>query len=100
MGVYTVTDENGCATDPNIFREWKYDRRKGYLTAIFDAFKFPDSNTIKFKCNIRVCFGLCQPQNCAGTNAYGLVVLGEILPQWEVALVSGHQKLQSDIKVT
>ena len=69
--VYTVTDENGCATDPNIFREWKYDRRKGYLTAIFDAFKFPDSNTIKFKCNIRVCFGLCQPQNCAGTNAYG-----------------------------
>ena len=69
--VYTVTDENGCATDPNIFREWKYDRRRGYLTAIFDAFKFPDSNTIKFKCNIRVCFGLCQPQNCAGTNAYG-----------------------------
>ena len=32
--VYTVTDENGCATDPNIFREWKYDRRRGYLTAI------------------------------------------------------------------
>ena len=27
--------------------------------------------TIKFKCNIRVCFGLCQPQNCAGVNAYG-----------------------------
>ena len=29
-----------------------------------------------------------------------LVVLGEILPQWEVALVSGYQKLQSDIGVT
>ena len=28
-----------------------------------------------------------------------LVVLGEILPQWEVALVSGNQKLQSDIGV-
>ena len=27
-------------------------------------------------------------------------VLGEILPQWEVALVSGYQKLQSDIGVT
>ena len=38
---------------------------------MFDAFKFPDSNTIKFKCNIRVCFGQCQPQNCAGRNAYG-----------------------------
>ena len=29
-----------------------------------------------------------------------LVVLGEILPQWEVALVSGYQKLQSDIGFT
>ena len=69
--VYTVTDENGCATDPEIFREWRYDRQRGFLTAIFDAFKFPDSNTIKFKCNIRVCFGQCQPQNCGGRDAYG-----------------------------
>ena len=69
--VYTVTDENGCSTDPDIFREWQYDREKGFLTATFDAFKFPDSNTIKFKCNIRVCFGPCQPQNCAGRNAFG-----------------------------
>ena len=69
--LYTVTDDNGCATDPDIFSEWKYDRINGHLTAIFDAFKFPDSNTIKFKCNIRVCFGQCQPENCAGYNAYG-----------------------------
>ena len=69
--VYTVTDENGCSTDPDIFRDWQYDREKGFLTATFDAFKFPDSNTIKFKCNIRVCFGQCQPQNCAGRNAFG-----------------------------
>ncbi len=69
--VYTVTDDNGCSTDPDIFREWQYDREKGFLTATFDAFKFPDSNTIKFKCNIKVCFGQCQPQNCAGRNAYG-----------------------------
>ncbi len=69
--VYTVTDENGCATDPRLFREWRYDRQNNYLTAIFDAFKFPDSNTIKFRCNIRVCFGQCQPQNCAGRNAFG-----------------------------
>ena len=69
--VYTVTDENGCATDPDIFQEWNYDSEKGHLTAIFDAFKFPDSNNIKFKCNIRVCFGQCQPQYCGGKNAYG-----------------------------
>ena len=35
------------------------------------ALQFPDSNTIKFKCNIRVCFGQCQPQNCGGRDAYG-----------------------------
>ena len=69
--MYTVTDENGCATDPDIFQDWDYDPVAGHLTAIFDAFKFPDGNTIKFKCNIRVCFGQCQPQNCAGINAYG-----------------------------
>ena len=69
--VYMVTDGNGCATDPAIFQDWDYDPIEGHLTAIFDAFKFPDGNTIKFKCNIRVCFGQCQPQNCAGINAYG-----------------------------
>lgn len=69
--VYTVTDDNGCATDPSIFHDWNYNREKGYLSAVFDAFKFPNSNTIKFKCNIRVCFGQCQPQNCAGRNAFG-----------------------------
>ena len=40
--LYTVTDDNGCATDPDIFSEWQYDRINGHLTAIFDAFKFPD----------------------------------------------------------
>ena len=68
---YLVTDENGCATDPSIFGEWQYERQKGVLTSIFNAFKFPSSNNIKFHCNIRVCFGQCQPQNCAGNNAYG-----------------------------
>ena len=29
-----------------------------------------------------------------------MVVPGEILPQWEVALVSGYQKLKSDVGVT
>ena len=68
---YLVTDENGCATDPSIFGEWNYDRQRGVLTSVFNAFKFPASNNIRFQCNIRVCFGQCQPQNCAGSNAYG-----------------------------
>ena len=43
-----------------------------------------DSNVLNFRLNFKVV----------------MVVLGEILPQWEAALVSGYQNLQSDIGVT
>lgn len=68
---YIVTDENGCATDPSIFGEWEYDGDTNTLMAKFNAFKFPSSDNIRFQCNIRVCFGKCQPVNCRGYNAYG-----------------------------
>lgn len=58
---YLVTDENGCATDPTIFGEWEYSPDSQSLQASFNAFKFPSSDNIKFQCNIRVCFGKCQP---------------------------------------
>lgn len=68
---YIVTDENGCATDPSIFGEWDYNAETNSLLASFNAFKFPSSDTIRFQCNIRVCFGRCQPVNCRGYNAFG-----------------------------
>lgn len=68
---YIVTDENGCATDPNIFGEWQYNSETNSLLAGFNAFKFPSSDNIRFQCNIRVCFGRCQPVNCRGYNAFG-----------------------------
>jgi hypothetical protein len=68
---YIVTDENGCATDPQIFGDWDYDPDANTLMAHFNAFKFPSSDNIRFQCNIRVCFGKCQPVNCHGFNAYG-----------------------------
>lgn len=68
---YTVTDENGCATEPNIFGEWDYSPETNSLLATFNAFKFPQSDNIQFQCNIRVCFGRCQPVNCRGYNAFG-----------------------------
>lgn len=68
---YIVTDENGCATDPLIFGDWDYDPDANTLMAHFNAFKFPSSDNIRFQCNIRVCFGKCQPVNCHGFNAYG-----------------------------
>jgi hypothetical protein len=58
---YKVTDENGCATDPSVFAEWELDRDTNFLMAQFNAFKFPSgSNSIKFNCAVRVCFGACQ----------------------------------------
>jgi hypothetical protein len=68
---YIVTDENGCATDPTIFGEWDYNPDSNTLMANFNAFKFPSSDNIRFQCNIRVCFGKCQPVNCRGANAFG-----------------------------
>lgn len=67
---YLVTDEKGCAADPGVFQEWKVDAEKE-LVADFNAFKFPSSNSIRFQCNVRVCFGKCQPVNCAGYDAFG-----------------------------
>ena len=58
---YIVTDENGCATDPTIFGEWEQDPETQAMMANFNAFKFPSSDNIRFQCNIRVCFGRCQP---------------------------------------
>nr|CAD7393327.1 unnamed protein product [Timema cristinae] len=68
---YIVTDENGCATDPTIFGEWDYNADTQTLQSSFNAFKFPSSDNIRFQCNIRVCFGKCQPVNCRGYNAFG-----------------------------
>lgn len=68
---YQVTDENGCATDPSIFGEWEYNAETNSLLASFNAFKFPSSDNIRFQCNIRVCFGKCQPVNCRGYDAFG-----------------------------
>lgn len=45
--------------------------KQNSLLASFNAFKFPSSDNIRFQCNIRVCFGRCQPVNCRGYNAFG-----------------------------
>ncbi|KAJ8954750.1 hypothetical protein NQ318_011445, partial [Aromia moschata] len=64
-------ERDGCATDPTIFGEWEYNSDTQSLLASFNAFKFPSSDNIRFQCNIRVCFGKCQPVNCRGYNAFG-----------------------------
>lgn len=66
-----MTDENGCATEASIFGEWEQDDENKQLVALFSAFKFPSSNSIRFQCNVRVCFGRCHPINCNGYDAFG-----------------------------
>ncbi|XP_037295454.1 uncharacterized protein LOC119189544 isoform X2 [Manduca sexta] len=68
---YQVTDADGCATDTAIFGEWERSEDGSALRASFNAFKFPSSDNIRFQCNIRVCFGKCQPVNCRGSDAFG-----------------------------
>lgn len=65
---YVVTDENGCATDATIFGEWEQNPETQSLMASFNAFKFPSSDNIRFQCNIRVCFGRCQPVSTSWCN--------------------------------
>ncbi|XP_022235905.1 uncharacterized protein LOC106476278, partial [Limulus polyphemus] len=68
---YEVTDDNGCATDPSIFGNWRYNPETKVLLATFNAFKFPASNNLRFQCNIRVCFGSCPAVYCDGVDAFG-----------------------------
>ncbi len=68
---HLVTDENGCATDPTIFGQWLQNPETQMMVSSFNAFKFPASDNIRFQCNIRVCFGRCQPVNCDGVDAFG-----------------------------
>lgn len=70
---YIVTDENGCATDPTIFGEWEQNPDTQSLMASFNAFKFPSSDNIRFQCNIRVCFGRCQPVSIRISNSIVII---------------------------
>lgn len=81
---HIVTDDNGCATDPSIFGEWEQDDENKVLVALFSAFKFPSSNSIRFQCNVRVCFGRCHPINCNGYDAFGRRRRRQINPDAEV----------------
>lgn len=70
---YIVTDENGCATDPTIFGEWEHNPETQAMMANFNAFKFPSSDNIRFQCNIRVCFGKCQPVSIYQSKNFAII---------------------------
>uniref|UniRef100_A0AC34Q6P6 Uncharacterized protein n=1 Tax=Panagrolaimus sp. JU765 TaxID=591449 RepID=A0AC34Q6P6_9BILA len=60
---YPLTNDAGCAVEPQLFPEWK--RVNSYsLEAAFRTFKWPDSSMIRFECDCAACVDGCPEPNC------------------------------------
>ncbi|XP_014479294.1 PREDICTED: uncharacterized protein LOC106746789 isoform X2 [Dinoponera quadriceps] len=70
---YLLLSESGCpidsATFPALLKD-PTDNRS--LVAAFTAFKFPDSQIVRFNVIVKFCFEMCEPTICGGGNiSYG-----------------------------
>ncbi|XP_011872865.1 PREDICTED: uncharacterized protein LOC105564798 [Vollenhovia emeryi] len=64
---YLLLDEIGCPTDPATFPALlkdPIDNRS--LISTFSAFKFPDSQIVRFNVIVRFCVEVCEPATCRG----------------------------------
>ncbi|CAL7938353.1 unnamed protein product [Xylocopa violacea] len=70
---YLLLDEVGCPTDPTTFPPLSKDPQDGRsLIATFTAFKFPDSQLVRFNVLVRFCLEKCMPVICNGDKpSYG-----------------------------
>ncbi|XP_043600335.1 uncharacterized protein LOC122575451 isoform X5 [Bombus pyrosoma] len=70
---YLLLDELGCPTDPTTFPALSKDPADGRsLIATFTAFKFPNSQRVRFNVLVRFCLDKCIPTNCNGDKpSYG-----------------------------
>ncbi|XP_060825016.1 uncharacterized protein LOC132911977 isoform X1 [Bombus pascuorum] len=70
---YLLLDELGCPTDPTTFPALSKDPVDGRsLIATFTAFKFPNSQRVRFNVLVRFCSDKCIPTNCNGDKpSYG-----------------------------
>lgn len=59
---------NGCSIDTYIFGNFEFNPEDQSLRAKFRAFKFPDSNFVKFVGTVNVCIKQCARVNCGGTR--------------------------------
>ncbi|KYQ57928.1 hypothetical protein ALC60_02977 [Trachymyrmex zeteki] len=70
---YLLLDEIGCPTDPATFPALlkdPIDNRS--LISTFTAFKFPDSQIVRFNVIVRFCIEQCEPAICRGGQpSYG-----------------------------
>ncbi|EFN77857.1 uncharacterized protein LOC105189233 [Harpegnathos saltator] len=70
---YLLLDQVGCPTDPATFPALLKDPTDNRsLIATFTAFKFPDSQIVRFNVIVRFCFKECKPTVCRGGQiSYG-----------------------------
>lgn len=61
---YRLTEENGCATDTDLFPEWTQ-VTKFKTQAVFRLFKWPDCRLIRFECDCAPCLGQCPEVDCS-----------------------------------
>lgn len=57
---------NGCSIDTYIFGNFEPNSDDQSLRAKFRAFKFPDSNLVRFVGTVNVCIKQCAKVNCSG----------------------------------
>ncbi|XP_072765207.1 uncharacterized protein [Anoplolepis gracilipes] len=70
---YLLLDESGCPTDPPTFPALLKDPMDNRsLISTFTAFKFPDSQIVRFNVIVRFCLEVCEPTTCRGGQiSYG-----------------------------
>lgn len=59
---------NGCSIDTYIFGNFEHNPEDQSLRAKFRAFKFPDSNFVRFVGAVNVCIKQCAKVNCNGNK--------------------------------
>ncbi|KAH0945783.1 hypothetical protein HN011_010617 [Eciton burchellii] len=70
---YLLLDQSGCPTDPATFPALLKDPADNRsLISTFTAFKFPDSQIVRFNVIVRFCLEKCEPTMCRGGQmSYG-----------------------------
>ncbi|XP_020706349.2 uncharacterized protein LOC105683030 isoform X2 [Athalia rosae] len=69
---YLLIDEIGCPTDSGTFPALVRDTDNSSLVGRFTAFKFPNSQLVRFNVVVKFCAGRCEPARCSnGVGSYG-----------------------------
>lgn len=72
---YLLLDEMGCPTDSGTFPALLRDTDNSSLVAKFTAFKFPNSQLVRFNVVVKFCTGRCEPVGIPSLHRIASVLL-------------------------